>query len=373
MPFWSLWTRHELPSITWRVQEERAQALLALGLDDTLMMVPAAYPEEDGMPGRYVAPGIPTRLTRQVWPSQRYPLLIKEYETPKGVLRQVVWQTEDWKEGDDVNIFSDLNMPRSQEYLASGPADLEKLAYLFPPPSAAQIESFRERARALKAVARRQGVLLECGWVAVTDALFWLCGVQPLLTAAMDDPSYVRALLRLLYDWQKPQIELALEEGAEVIVHRGWYETTRFWSPRLFRELIKPLLREEIDLVHSAGAKFRYIMSTGITPLLDEFVDLGIDAFTGVDPVQDDLDFEVVKSKLKGKMAIWGGINGTVTLGLGSPDEIREAVDRAIYTFAPGGGFALSPVDQIFDHTPWENVEIMLERWREIGRYPTRA
>jgi len=45
-------------------------------------------------------------------------------------------------------------------------------------------------------------------------------------------------------------------------------------------------------------------------------------------------------------------------------------VTEAIRLLGPGGGFVLLPVDQIFTDTPWENVEIMIERWQEIGAYP---
>ena len=63
-------------------------------------------------------------------------------------------------------------------------------------------------------------------------------------------------------------------------------------------------------------------------------------------------------------------MNGNLTMTEGSPEEIRKAVEEAIEALAPGGAFILSPIDKIEAWTPWENVEAMLERWRELASYP---
>ena len=66
-------------------------------------------------------------------------------------------------------------------------------------------------------------------------------------------------------------------------------------------------------------------------------------------------------------MCIWGGMNAILTLGEGKPEDARAAVEEAIDILAPGGGFVLFPVDQIVAGTPWENIEAMLARWRELA------
>ena len=70
------------------------------------------------------------------------------------------------------------------------------------------------------------------------------------------------------------------------------------------------------------------------------------------------------------RIALWGGMNAAITLERGSADDIRGAVDEAIRVCAPGGGFVLYPVDPVWAGTPWSSVEIMIERWRQVGQYP---
>ena len=370
VPLWNLWTRRKLSNVTWETIPQRVEAVLDLGMDDTVLLDAPGIRQIGDTSADRLSSDVQVRRAKQLSPQQPYPMLTKEYETPKGTLRVVSKQTEDWPHGDDVPIFSDHAVSRSTEFLVKSAADLEKLAYIFTAPTAEQINEFWQEAKVLKSFANRKGVLMEGGWIAVADAAVWLCGVQPLLTAAMDDPEYVQALLNFLYDWQEPRIELLLEAGVDVISHRGWYETTRFWSPRLWRQMIKPLLKKEIDLTHAAGKKFLYIHTAGTAPLLDDILELGVDVLWGVDPVQGDADLQLFKRKLGGKVCIWGGMNSAVTLEMGTREEIRQAVTDAIRICGPGGGFVLFPVDQIFEWTPWESVEIMLKRWKEIRDYP---
>ena len=58
-------------------------------------------------------------------------------------------------------------------------------------------------------------------------------------------------------------------------------------------------------------------------------------------------------------------VNGSITLGKGSAREIRAAVRDALSVFGRAGGFILSPVDALFPDTPWQNVRIMIEAWKE--------
>jgi uroporphyrinogen decarboxylase len=129
-------------------------------------------------------------------------------------------------------------------------------------------------------------------------------------------------------------------------------------------------------MAHQAGAKFGYIMSTGQTPLAELLLESGVDTLIGLDPVQGKrTDFQVLKHKLGGRVCLWGGVNGFVTVELGTPDEVRAEVRSALEILAPGGGFILSPVDNVTANTEhaWRNVHTLIDAWREGRQYPMRA
>lgn len=359
VPLWNLW-RSKAQPFDGR-SPQRIPTVLGLGLDDTLRLEPPWG----------ISPEVKITCWKEHPAGERYPILHKVYETPKGPLKTVVRTSQDWPHGDDIPLFSDYNLPRASEFLVKGPEDLDKLAYVLMPPDDQQIVAFREEARALRAFADEHQVLIEGGRIEGGDAAFWLCGVEPLLIAAVEQPGFVAELLAFIERWERRRIELCLDVGVEVILRRGWYETPDLWSPRLFRQLIAPMLQREAALAHQGGAKFRYIMTMGIMPILEEFVEMGVDVLAGVDPVQGGADLEVVKEKLGGRVCIMGGMNAAITLGPGSSrEDIRRAVTEAVEVLAPGGGFILYPVDQIFQDTPWQNVLTLIECWREMADYP---
>lgn len=367
VPLWNLWRNRDIP-FRYTTQTERAEAVLALGLDDTLLLQPPLNKTEHYDVNRVT--GVEIRVRQVSDPAERYPLLVKEYETPAGLLRQVVRRTEDWPFGDDIRLFSDHNISRAREFPVKGPEDLPRLRYLLCEPTTGQLAEFRQTAEQLRRDAQRLGVVLEGGWTALGDAALWLLGTEALLLAQMDRPEFLEELLELVCEWELKRMALLLDEGVEVIVHSAWYESTDFWTPRNYRRMLKPRLKRLVDAAHQAGALFSYIITTSWQHLMDDLLDLEIDSLIGVDPVQGKADLQETKRRLGGRICLWGGVNGALTLGQGTPDEVRRAVREAIRILAPGGGFVLYAVDQLVKETPWANVEAMIETWRELGRYP---
>ena len=327
-----------------------------------------------GLPVRY-HPEVKIREWREVRTGEQHPVLFKEYHTPGGILNTVVNQTEDWPYGDHIPFLDDYLIPRSQKLLIENQKDLAALRYLLVPPTADDIRAFREQAQTAKQFAAKHSLLVTGGWGVGIDAVGWLCGLQNAIMAAMDEPEFMEELVELLYDWNRQRMEVFLDVGMDLFIRRGWYEGTDFWSPRLYRQFILPYLKKEIETAHQAGAKFGYIMTSGTMPLLDMFVEAELDVLIGIDPIQGKgTDLAMMKRKLKGKVCLWGGVNGFITVERGSKAEVREAVYNAIRTLAPGGGFILSPVDNIRDTSEetWENVMAMLEAWEEIREYPQK-
>ncbi len=365
VPLWNLWRNRDIP-FRYTNQVERAEAVLALGLDDTLLLQPPRNKTEHYDANR--VPGVPVRVQREYRAGEAYPLVVKEYDTPAGLLRQVVRRTEDWPYGEDVRLFSDYNISRSLEFPVKGPEDLPRLRFLLSEPTSPELADFRESAKQLRREASRLGVVLEGGWTALGDAALWLVGTEALLYQQMDNPEFLEELLELIAGWEMRRMELLLEAGVEVIVHSAWYETTDFWTPATYRRLLKPRLARMVRLAHEAGALFNYICTTSWQALADDLIELGIDSLIGVDPVQGKANLRQTKQKLGPHLCLWGGINGAITLGRGTPEEVRQATAEAIRTLAPGGGFVLYAVDQLVSETPWTNVQAMIDCWREMGK-----
>jgi uroporphyrinogen-III decarboxylase len=349
------------PHLRHRDQVERTERLLAIGIDDILQVSP---------PWR-MHPEVRARVWKERPAGEPYPVLHKVYETPKGPLTQVVKQTADWPHGDEVEVFSDHNIPRSTRFLIESEEDLERLPYILGPPSDEQIAEFRQWARQMKQEADRLGVALEGHCGSGADTAVWLCGIENFMIACQERPAFARELLRIIHEWEMKRLALLLDLGScDIVVRRAWYEAPCFFSPKRFREFLFGSIRQEVEAVHQAGSRLQYIQTVGPQALIQEFLDLGIDILWGVDPVQGGADLPRIKRELGARICLFGGINSYVTLGYQSREEVTAAVRQAIEALAPGGGFALLPVCSIGKGISWEHVEWAIAAWRECGGYP---
>ena len=361
------WQRPYLadPSDGWRDQFERVSKTTRLGLDDTVSFnIPRAFSPE-------------VKIIRRKEMSGSDAFLFQEYETPKGTLKQIVRQTADWPHGDNVPIFTDYVVPRgrSKKYLVETMDDVEALSCLFSNLSDVQRREFEVHADKVRDFAEERGLLVECGaslanprWIDgdsifLGDALGWLCGLENSVLMAAKNPELLHRLLDVVSSWSLQSIRLITQfGGCDMFVHRGWYEY--YWSPKLFRTFLAPRIKSEVDLVHRAGAKYCYIMTTGIAPLLDIFKELEIDVLYGVDPVQGSADLSRIKASIGDRVCIWGGVNSAVTLTRDKPG-VEKAVNCAVRLLAREGGFILGAIDTLYEDTIWANFMTMLQTWRK--------
>ena len=357
-------------------QYEFLRGQIDLGLDATVQLharLPKPswewYEHRDliGLPVRY-SPEVRVQESRTILPSGNT-LLRKEYATPAGTISIEIETSDDWPYAHHVPFLDDFLIPRARKRLIAEPADLEALVYLLQPPAMDDLELFREDAARAHAFAQEHGLAVTGGWGVGGDMAFWLCGIQEFLLMTVDRPDFAAAVLARIAEWNRARMSQMLAAGVDLYIRRAWYESTDFWSPALFERFLLPSLRDEVKLAHEAGAKFGYIMTTGALPLLDLILDAGVDVLIGVDPLQDKGgDLAEMKRRTAGRMALWGGVNGFLTVELGDEKEVRQAVREAMDVLAPGGGFVLSPVDNVTADTPtaWRNVDVLIDEWRRL-------
>lgn len=297
------------------------------------------------------------------------PVLFREYGLPSGKLTTEVEATEDWPHGEHIPLFDDYVIPRAKKRLVADRQDLKVLRELLADPTNDDLKTFREETARMKAFAADKGLATVGEWGALFDAANWLCGMEELAERAIEEPECVEELLDIIGTWNLKREALMLEAGVDLIVRRAWYETVDFLSPVSYRRFVLPWVKREVAQAHAAGAKIASITTSAYTPLLDDYLAAGIDVLIGQDPVQDArADFALTKAKLGGKVGLWGGVNGFVTVEQGTPDQVQEAVEKAVKVLGPGGGFVLSPVDNVREDSPraMANVGAFIAAWKAL-------
>jgi hypothetical protein len=348
---------------------ELAKAERAMGLD-AMLFIPSAprparpeHPDLRGLPARF-----DPRVQSRVW-RESDATLHREWVTPGGTLTASVRLSEDWPHGDHLPFVDDYQVPRSVKPLIARPQDLLALQYLLTPPREEDIAQFKEEAQRAHAFVAGHGVLLAGGWGVGMDMANWLCGMQNLMFLTMDQPAFVADLLEMIHHWNMQRMRVVLSAPVDLYIRRAWYEGCDFVTPQFYREAILPRLKAEVDLAHAHGARFGYICSSGTTPMLDFYLQAGIDVLIGVDPVQGTYtDMPLLREKLGGRICLWGGVSGAVTVEMGTEEEVRAAVRQAVQTLGPEG-FILSPVDNITIDAPqtWHNVQAFIDEWRKLA------
>ena len=294
-------------------------------------------------------------------------VLHKEYATPAGSLTTEVHLSADWPHGSHIPFVDDFQVPRALKPLITQPSELEALRFFLQPPSEADRLQFQQEAQTARAFAAEEGVMLAGGWGVGMDMANWLCGMQNLMFLMMDQPDMVVNLLEMIHTWNKQRMELVLSAPVDLYIRRAWYEGCDFITPSFFRAAVLPYLKAEADLAHERGARFGYICSSGARPMLDDYLEAGVDVLLGVDPIQGTYtDMPLMKEKLGQRVCLWGGVSGAVTVEMGSESDVRAAVQHAVRVLGPTG-LILSPVDNITIDAPqtWANIEIFIDEWRK--------
>jgi len=363
--FWDVDLSSDVDNIPfeWRDQIRRVENTLALGLDDILLLQPPLGYVEEYIPEKL--PGLRTHVELLSSPGEDSLQLKKVYHTPEGPLQVIIKMNADWPYGQEIPLFNDYNVPRFIEPLIKTKEDLPKLKYLLASPDAEALQAFKAEAAQLRQERDRLQVMLEGGWTALGDAAIWLCGMERILYAQLLEPDFVEALLDVIFEWEMKRIDQLLEEEIDVLTHMAWYEGSDFWTPKVYRKMLKPRLARMNAKAHSKGVKFRYLISKGWKPIRHDLVEIGVDCLTNIDPVQDKIDLREMKEDIGSSISLIGGINSSVMIDQWSDEQIRQAVENAVDILSPGGGFALFPVDAVFTSQPWEKVQVIIDHWKK--------
>jgi hypothetical protein len=307
----------------------------------------------------------------------------RRIDTPAGPLTSRLRQRDGWPTEGDFPLMKDHVVPRMEEVLVKPERDLEKVKYLFGPIKDADIAALREEAGRMDGLARRLGLLQMGGWkgsvrpglqvdpgVMGADAMSWLSGLEQVMVLSLTRPDIIAEYMGIIHEWNMRQLEVYLDvTRADLLVRRGWYETTEFWTPAAYRRIIAPTLKREAKLVHQAGRKYGYIITSAFLPLLDEILGAGVDVLIGLDPAEGKgTHLPAIKESFRrAQRCLWGGVSGAITVEMGTEEETEDAVRTALQTLGSDGGFILSPVDNVREDTEnaRANTRAFIAAWKK--------
>jgi uroporphyrinogen-III decarboxylase len=306
-------------------------------------------------------PQVETRTWRETGEA---PTLYKAYRTPAGTLRMGVRATPAWPYGDDIP-WSDFSAGHCCEPLIKSPDDIEAFRFLHCPPTGADLDRAAAHIAERKALATKHGVTLRGPAALGLATLVHVMGAENLVLFAVDHPDAFGELARVDHGTNVARIRLLAEAGCDILKRFGGYEQTNFLTPTIFRDVVAPLLRAEVQVAHDAGAFIYYRVVTGARPLLADIAEVGFDCVEGFEPVLSDCANADVRDALGARTCIWTGVSSPGHLGAEDASVARQAVRDAAETFGRRG-FILGVTNSIRNHWPWPNTLAMIDEWKRL-------
>ena len=126
--------------------------------------------------------------------------------------------------------------------------------------------------------------------------------------------------------------------------------------------MIEAFRKENPDIIiimHSDGA---------VAPLLDDFIELGIDVYNPVQPNVPGSDPQELKDKYGDSICFFGGIDQQELLPEGDPKKIRKEVQYRADVLGRDGGYLMAPAHIIQADTSPDTIKIMIEAAKELGK-----
>ena len=197
----------------------------------------------------------------------------------------------------------------------------------------------------------------------------WMMGTQNLLVAMIEEPELITdmfdtylnsciALFDRIWDagYRFDEIYWPDDMG---------YKGTTFFSPQMYRTLLKPYHTKAVKWAHDKGI-YAHLHSCGnIMQLLPDVIETGVDALNPLE-IKAGMDPLYIKEKWGDRLTLHGGINAVLW---DQTDKIISEIDRLVPKLKENGGYIFSSDHSIPNNVTLENFRAIVEEAKRAGSY----
>lgn len=191
------------------------------------------------------------------------------------------------------------------------------------------------------------------------ERMQFLRGTENLLLDLALQPAELFRLRDLVHEFNLAYLDAWLRTSCDCIFIADDWGTQRslLISPAMWRDIFKPLYRDYITRAKSAG-KYVYMHSDGmIFDLIEELIDLGLDALNAQVTC---MDMAALHRNFAGRITFWGQMDRQHMLCFGTPEDARRDVrEFRRHLTGPGGGHVVCQM-HIEPSAKLENIEAVL-------------
>jgi uroporphyrinogen decarboxylase len=194
-------------------------------------------------------------------------------------------------------------------------------------------------------------------------------GMDEFLVRMITQPDFVRHAVDVYVTRSLAYIDAVFDAGADAVMTTDDYSDNRgpIMGVERYREFVLPGLARQCEAIHKRGGYFIKHTDGNTWPILDSFVEIGIDGWHGIQP-DIGMDFKLLKQRYGDDLCFFGGVNCS-TLIDGPARKAREEVRYAIEHAAAGGGLVVATSNVVQPGSTRENYSAMRQAVRDFGVY----
>ncbi len=249
--------------------------------------------------------------------------------------------------------------------------DIEK--YSFPDPYAAG--RFDKAARDIERFGKDYFIIGDVE-ISLFEMAWHLTGLEKYMTGMLCNEPWIEPLNDRVEEWSTDLAVQLVKAGADAI----WFgedlgsQTSTLISPDDWRLFFKPRHKRMIEKIRREKPDVTVIMHSdgAVAPLIDDFIEIGVDVYNPVQPNVSGSDPEELKSRYGDRICFFGGIDQQSLLPSGNIEIIRKEIRRRIEILGRGRGYLLAPAHILQADVAAETVEEMIGAAVEYGKYPDK-
>lgn len=197
----------------------------------------------------------------------------------------------------------------------------------------------------------------------------FLRGFEEIMEDLYLDRDMVERLADIVFGFEESLIPKIAAQGFSAIsLADDWgTQESLLISPALWREVFKPRYKRQVELAHSLGLDVYFHCCGYIYDIIPDFIEIGLDI---LNPGQPDINgISRMGRDFSGKICFACPVSYQTTGISGTREEIRAEVRELAECLGGAGGglIGLIPMDIIGLGGSMENVECMVEAFREFG------
>jgi uroporphyrinogen decarboxylase len=209
--------------------------------------------------------------------------------------------------------------------------------------------------------------------ISLFEMAWHLTGLEKYLVAMLCDEPWLELLNDRIEEWSMGLALQLVKAGVDAI----WFgedlgsQTSTLISPEDWRTRFKPRHKRMIDHLKKENPEIIIIMHSdgAVAPLIDDFIEIGVDVYNPVQPNVAGSDPQELKDKYGERICFFGGIDQQSLLPSGDIKLIRKEIKRRISILGKNSGYLLAPAHILQPDVSMDTIEEMIKAAMEFGKY----